>query len=180
MGGQEAVQEDSIGRSWTHLLSQTPHMCSYIWNKSLRKEPENQLKSYSTRKDKKDHTETYSCQNPQHLWPTIGKKLKTQTNINKYIHKSGQTWYTCSYTCSFSFWSEGFVFHARYHNPWCLKQSEESPKCMDLKTNRNYIKENHRAIKNKDFSLKRVTCRTQLKKQEFEKCLDHRGMNFTC
>lgn len=53
MGGQKMVQEGSIGRSRTHVLPKTQHTVSYIWNRSIRKEHENQLNSYSTRKDEK-------------------------------------------------------------------------------------------------------------------------------
>lgn len=60
------------------------------------------------------------------------------------------------------------------HNSLGLNQREEPPKCLALKANRNYIKENHRAIKNKDFPLRELTHWTQLKKQQFEKSLDHR------
>lgn len=58
MGGQKVVQEGSVGRSRTHVLPQTQHTNSSIWNRSIRKELENYLNSYSIRKDEKN---TQTC-----------------------------------------------------------------------------------------------------------------------
>jgi len=53
---------------------------------SIRKELENQLNSYSLRKDEKTTQTCVLAKTPQHSDLQLGKSLKYNINMNKYIH----------------------------------------------------------------------------------------------
>lgn len=54
---------------------------------------------------------------------------------------------------------KGFLPHIRYPNAWDLHQKDEPPKHLALKTSVVYVQVTHKAVENRDSTLKELSYR---------------------
>ena len=144
-GRGRAVQDGSVGRSWTHLLPRTHQIYSYTYNNSLWKRPENcwtallqQRKMHYIEMGGRGR-DVVSVKSPHPMWQfTTGRYF---TNMELLPEK------------------QGVLALCQTPQPLGCAPERWTPKSLALKTTGAYVQETQRAVRNQDPSLKAVTCR---------------------